>query len=147
LWFKINKTNDYTLLIRTGRATDEECEQSWLQIMNQYIEQVGINDNYKQLIEAKKNLALALVEYHITGDAHNLNFVKIHEEEIKVLEQDNQSEAERDEYDLIVTVERTLKVQIDEHTCSTKKFFSYLNQAKEENDRLEALNNKKDGNN
>lgn len=115
--------------------------------MNQYIEQVGINDNYKQLIEAKKNLALALVEYHITGDAHNLNFVKIHEEEIKVLEQDNQSEAERDEYDLIVTVERTLKVQIDEHTCSTKKFFSYLKQAKEENDRLEALNNKKDGNN
>ena len=83
LWFKINKTNDYTLLIRTGRATDEECEQSWLQIMNQYIEQVGINDNYKQLIEAKKNLALALVEYHITGDAHNLNFVKIHEEEIR----------------------------------------------------------------
>ena len=115
--------------------------------MEQYIEFIGVNDSYKQLIEAKKALAIALIDYHTTGDKQYLNFINIHEEEIRILEKDNSTGAERDEYDLIVSIERVLKVQIDENKCSTKKFFSYLKQAREEQERLEALNSKENGNN
>lgn len=145
LWFKINKTNDYSLLIKKGKATTMECGQAWEKLMAQYVEEVGVGETYKELIDARRKLAMSQIDYHVTGDEFHLNFIRIHEEEVKSLELE--TTGDYDNYDTIISIERLLNIQIDENKCSVKKFFTYLKEAKAESERIEMRNYKENGNN
>jgi hypothetical protein len=132
-WFKINETHDYTKLIKKGKATIDELAVAWFNIMDEYVKYVGISDNYKELLETKQKLYIAMIDYELTGDRNHLNFINIYK---KILDDSSETKGESNYYKTIRYVETYLGYGINETKYSARKFFETLKEAKDHYEQL-----------
>ena len=126
-WFKINETNDYSLLVVKGRFTNEELLQHWENIIDEFIFLFGLSDVFKKMFRLKKELVLLNNDLAVNPNKQWLiNKVKRLKKE---LEHINPTEKEQQNYsETIIAVENKLNRTIDEKQMSVRKFYTYLKQ-------------------
>lgn len=145
IWFKVSETKDLKHLIISGKPKDAHLAKCWFDIMSEYIELFGLNEDYKELIEARQNLILSEIQYALTKDRTELNFIQMYKVDVKIIEDRmNMSSSKSDSFKLIASVEKYLGFKINEQSLSTRKFYNYIEISKDEykKHRLEQIRRK-----
>ena len=68
-WNKIHETGDLKYLIKSDNHKDiasqnnEEMASLWMDLYQQYIDEFGVNDNFKRYMQKKQQLAAKIAEY------------------------------------------------------------------------------------
>ena len=143
IWFEVNKTKDIKKLIISGNPPYKYVDDCYFNIMDQYVKIFGISDSYKELLELKKKLRLAEIDFALTGNRVLLNHVNMYKFQLKALE--NIPETKEDEYRLIASVQKYTGLNIDPLKFSTRLFFSHVVMAQEEYDKAQLRKKQNDG--
>ncbi len=81
-WIQICETGDLKYCYKKGGRVSPTLEEHWLKLQQQYIDEFGLDENYKQQLRLKKELAILNCDIVITKDKFLNNLVKIKEAEI-----------------------------------------------------------------
>lgn len=122
LWFQINDTNDYNVLITRGRYTDSELGEIWLGVQQEYIDEFGLDSKYVEFLKLKKKLIKMEIDLAITQDRHLENLILIIKSDLDAL----YSKEKRNFHDNLVLLERSYHIIIDPLTTSVKKYYYYI---------------------
>lgn len=128
-WNKIHETGDLKYLIIAESYKDiadqnnEETAALWIDLYQQYIDEFGVNDNYKRYMQKKQQLNAKINEYIQSGDKFKLNKINILEIDIKgmVDEKEPQKFGE-----VVAGVEKFFGFQIDPKVLTVEKYYNYL---------------------
>jgi hypothetical protein len=136
-WVQIHRTGNlaYIKQLDSYRKLDVDnsltFEQIWLEIYDEYLEEFGLSNEYKEILERKKQIARMKNEFILTDNRSLLNFIKI--EELELENSFDKSETIGFE-GVVVGIEKLQGIKIE-----TKKITVY-----EYNNYLRTLNNKSD---
>lgn len=122
LWFQINDTNDYNVLITRGRYTDTELNDIWLGVQQEYIDEFGLDSKYVEFLKLKKRLIKLEIDLAITQERHLENLIFILKSDLDAL----YSKEKRNFHDNLVLLERSYHIIIDPLTTSVKKYYYYV---------------------
>ena len=128
-WNKIHETGDLKYLIIAESYKDiadqnnEATAALWIDLYQQYIDEFGVNDNYKRYMQKKQQLNAKINEYIQSGDKFKLNKINILEIDIKgmVDEKEPQKFGE-----VVAGVEKFFGFQIDPKVLTVEKYYNYL---------------------
>jgi hypothetical protein len=128
-WNKIHETGDLKYLVIADNYKDiegqnnEETANIWLDLYQQYIDEFGINNNFKRFMQKKQQLAAKIAEYIASGDKFKLNKINILEIDIKgmVDEKEPQKFGE-----VVAGVEKFFGFQIDSKVLTVQKYYNYI---------------------
>jgi hypothetical protein len=119
-WIKILETGDLKYLFKNekGRVT-KALGRLWLDLQQQYINEFGLDQNFKQQIRLKRELLELNADFIITRDNFLLNLIRIKETDIREL---NGKKAFQF-YEVLDHVEKYKGFQIDPKQTSVKKWY------------------------
>lgn len=123
-WFKINKTNDLSLLKRNYLPSFLclKPEIVWTKIYDEFIERVGLNDEFKSYLDTIKRIAIMQCDWVISPNPADKIRIK---QEIRELEEKH--EAKTIEYnEIIAKVSKMQGFRIDPKKVSVFEFYGYL---------------------
>ena len=138
-WNKIHETGELKYLIKPSfiqslvrqhpnykvmpDKNNEETAALWIDLYQQYIDEFGVNDNYKRYMQKKQQLNAKINEYIQSGDKFKLNKINILEIDIKgmVDEKEPQKFGE-----VVAGVEKFFGFQIDPKVLTVEKYYNYL---------------------
>ena len=80
------------------------------------------------------DLIHAQINFAITGDRTELNFIRMYEDQLKRL---NIPKTKEDSFELIATVEKYLGFGIDPQVYTARLFFSHIKRMQDESDMAE----------
>ncbi len=121
-WVKILETGDLQwLFIDKGRVS-EQSEDHWLILQQQYIDEFGLDENYKQQLRLMDKLKNLNLDFVLTRDRSLLNSIKITEID---LEMDSTKEA-ISFYQILDHVEKYKGFSIDPKETSVMKWYYSL---------------------
>jgi hypothetical protein len=128
-WNKIHETGDLKYLVIADNYKDieeqnnEETADLWLDLYQQYIDEFGINDDFKRFMRKKQQLAAKLAEYIASGDRFKLNKIKVIEVDIKGM----LNEKEPQKFgEVVAGVEKFFGFQIDSKVLTVQKYYNYI---------------------
>lgn len=128
-WNKIHETGDLKYLIKSDNYKDladqnnEEMASLWMDLYQQYIDEFGVNDNYKRYMQKKQQLAAKIAEYIASGDKFKLNKINIIEIDIKSMLDEKQPQKF---HDVITTLDEFFNRDIDPKVLTVQKYYSYI---------------------
>jgi hypothetical protein len=121
-WVKILETGDLKwLFIDKGRVS-EQASDHWLILQQQYIDEFGLDENYKQQLRLMEKLKTLNLDFVLTRDRSLLNVIKITEID---LEMDGSKEA-ISFYQILDYVEKYKGFSIDPKKTSVMKWYYSL---------------------
>jgi len=122
-WIKILETGDLKYLFKKskGRVT-QRIDDHWVDLQQEYIDEFGLEEGYKQQMRLKKKLLLLNIELTLTKERHLLNIIKITEAD---LSSDNQKKALKF-YEMLDHVEKYKGFSIDPYKTSVVKWYYSL---------------------
>lgn len=126
-WFKIYETNELSYILLTPPKNTEklssELKKAWENIYNQFIDFFGVSDNYRKILELKREICIRETERIIYEDESQQTFKEVAQYELDVLlkRQTNQTME-----DMTLAIEERYRFPIDEKKVSVKKYYSYL---------------------
>ena len=88
IYDKINKTNDYNLLIISGEVGEKELYKAWVKINDQIEDLIGVNPTYESFIHHKIK---ALEHYEAAickGEKWKLTLAQIEERNAEMIEKE-----------------------------------------------------------
>lgn len=128
-WMKINDTGDYTFLLKEKYKCSKfellALAARWKKIYDQYIFTFGFNDNFLDVLEIQKKIALLQIEWAETDDGILETFIDI--EKVK-LEKKNSQLQKGDFYQLKMYLEKSLGFKINPKECTVIEFYNYIKQ-------------------
>lgn len=132
-WFKLQESNDLTYLLKVQRKCSRRdifTLQTALQDMtNEYIDTFGINEDYKKILELKRDIFIKEAQLAITGERINNTFINVLKGELKIALSKSQKS---DTVDVSVHVSKYMGYRIDMKNTSVKEFYSILFHIKKE---------------
>ncbi len=132
-WFKIQETNDLSYLLYKKRGcTPKQAAilKEALQLMtNEYIDTFGISDQYKNILELKRDIRVKEILFATTGEKINKTFISVLQSKLKVALESTQKS---DTGSVIVHVNKYMGYRADLKKISVKEFYSILNEIKKE---------------
>lgn len=122
-WRLILETGDLKYLFknRKGRVS-QRCANHWDELQQEYIEEFGIEENYKQVLRLEKKLTDLNLDFVITRDRHLLNVIKMTEHDIEEIKQGESIKF----YEMLDHVEKYKGFAIDPDKYSVKKWYYSL---------------------
>lgn len=89
------------------------------QIKDEYIDTFGINDNYKRILELKKEIAILEIDMAVTGDRFIKNFIRIAQIELDSL---LKSSDKVKPYETTVRLSKHMGFAINERTICVREY-------------------------
>lgn len=122
-WRLILETGDlkYLFKSRKGRVSNR-CIDHWDTLQQEYLDEFGIEESYKQILRLEKKLLNLNLDFVIERDRFLLNMIKITEADIKALK----SEESVKFYEMLDHVEKYKGFAIDPDKYSVKKWYYSL---------------------
>lgn len=84
-WNEIHVNQTYQPLVISGEATDRELESVWEKIFDQYIDEIGFSDNYKEVLEKQREILINKCDLGLTEDKALKTIIQINEIELNEL--------------------------------------------------------------
>ena len=122
-WMKIIETGDLKYLFKNGKGrVSERCIEHWQNLQQQYIDEFGLDENYKKILRLEAKLISLNCDFVLTRDRHLLNLIKITEFDIKGSKQGESMKF----YQMLDLVEKYKGFAIDPDNYSVKKWYYTL---------------------
>lgn len=124
---KVIETKELTFLQRdeNSKATQEELSNAWNQISEQVAAVSGVDDLQQKYIMLQVDIENLTIDYLINRDASLITLIKTKQRELKKLMDRFEGNTNFDEQ--IAAVELAFKFQIDDRKTTVKRFFTYVN--------------------
>ena len=124
IWENIKQTNDFSLFIIKGEYLAEELKAIWFKICNEFIQDFGTSDTYKEYMRLKKKRALLHCDLLLTGNRFkNFEMNIVTAQMINVMKTKNIKFEE-----LVAYLDGKVGFPIDTMKTSAKRFYYYVNQ-------------------
>jgi len=128
-WNKIHETGDLKYLVIAEDYKDIEGQNTedmagfWMELYQQYIDEFGVNKDYKRYMQKKQQLCASIADYIASGDKFKLNKINILNIDIKgmVNEKEPQKFGE-----VVAGVEKFFGFQIDPKALTVQKYYNYI---------------------
>lgn len=121
-WFAIHETNDYNGLVIKGRYSDDELDDLWTEIQQQYIDEFGLDEKFAEYLRLNKKLINLKIDLAVTERRHLENVILIVQSDIDGL----YTAQKQTFHDNLVLLEKSYQIIIDPMTTSTKKYYYYI---------------------
>ena len=123
LFDKIDKSGDFKLLIKPGKRYKGDLEKVWEKIYDEYLNEFGISNKYKDYINLKIAQAELITDHRVNGNKVSKTLAKVKEQEAKTL---MESVGESSLSDMAAKLSKNMGFMVDPHTVSVYMFISYL---------------------
>lgn len=131
-WFRVQETNDLTWILYKKR----ECSKPELDVLfkalegmtDQYIDTFGISDNYREILETKRDIAVNKASVALGDKTHSV-FVTILEDKLKTLAS---STEKNDWMRAKVHAEKYMGRAINTRDTTVHEFYTILQELKKE---------------
>ena len=122
-WRLILETGDLKHLFKSGKGrVSERCIEHWDVLQQQYLDEFGLDENYKQVLRLQNKLMNLNLDFVITKDRFLLNLIKITETDIDALKQGEDVKF----FEMLDVVEKYKGFAIDPNTYSVIKWYYSL---------------------
>ena len=122
-WMKVLETSDLKWLFISGKGrVIKKTAEHWLELQQQYIDEFGLDENYKLQLKLMEKLKNLNCDFVITGERHYLNVIKMVEID---LEQKNSQKVIKF-FEMLDHVEKYKGYEIDPHKTSVLKYYYTL---------------------
>jgi hypothetical protein len=108
----------------------------WGDLFDSYLDHFGISKDLQKIVQLKRDIAVLSAEAILYNQPYKMTFVFVKQKQLELLQKDNDSSKSLKFEEQVVSLERWLKIRIDEKTVTTVKFLTYLQQYNEEANRL-----------
>ena len=95
----------------------------WLNLYQQYIDEIGLESGFVNYIRLKKKLALNIAKYISSGDRFELNRINLLSDEVESLEITKPTEKIGQ---VVVSIEKYFGFIIDLKATSVSKYYNYI---------------------
>jgi len=82
-WLILEESIEY--LVISGKPTEKQLLNAWLEVFQGYIDQCGISDEYEKILRLSKKLVIARIKLATTGERYHVNAIEDCEDAIKDL--------------------------------------------------------------
>lgn len=131
VWEKVHKSGDLShLYVKPKKVTKKDVpklQAAWEKIYDEYLSEFGLTETFADIMELKRQIALANLRVILTGDRIYVTEAKIKEIELAELERVAHSGSIMDAKKAI---EMQYKFQLNMNTTSIREFYSYLKDIK-----------------
>ena len=129
-WKKIHDTNDLKWLFVTKQEVEnnELLERRWALIYDEYLNEFGLSDDYKEILKVKRKIANLQADYIIKGDRVLLNFINIEKNALESLY--DTSKKGSTFRDSLVHLEKMQGIKINTKTITVADYYNYLRSIK-----------------
>ena len=127
-WWKIAETSSLIYLQKLDFYDKEDYSyhafELWNKLQNEYLEEFGITDEFRQMLELKKKWINKKSEFLLTGERFKLTEIDIIEVQIN---DTMTSKITVDKDDTLIMLEQKLGRELNPKNISVKKYFKYVN--------------------
>ena len=126
-WWKIAETGQLGYLYKDEKEYnkhDNSLVELWSKIQDEYLEEFGITDDFKEMLTLKKRWITQKANFLITGERFLLNEIEEIEIDLKEIENTNIT-VKKD--DTVIMLEEKLGRELEPKKMSVKKYYSYIN--------------------
>lgn len=121
-WIKILETSDLSYIFISEGIIVNRTEEHWLELQQQYIDEFGLDETYKQRLRLMEQLKNFNIEFVLTRDRFILNLIKICESDIQILNIGKSIKF----YEMVDHVEKYKGFRIDPKKISVKSWYYSL---------------------
>jgi len=111
------------LLIKEGKPSDEELQDVWTKIYDEFIKEIGLSSEFIALLKKKEKLHSLRCKYIISRKRVFLTQIEILEDSIKRTEEREFVDRFREN---VVEIERFMKRGINAQEITVAQYHSYL---------------------
>jgi len=127
-WWRIADTGNLIYLKKLeyyeGNDYSNYAFDLWNKLQNEYLDEFGITDEFRQMLELKKKWIDIKTDYLITGVRFKLTEIDMIEAEIN---ENMTVKINVDKDDTLIMLEQKLGRELNPKTISVKKYFKYIN--------------------
>lgn len=122
-WIKTLETGRLEWIFREGKGrVTKKIAEHWLNLQQQYIDEFGLDENFKQRIRLQKKLIALNLEFVETRDRFLLNVIRMTEADLETQGQEKAIKF----YQILDHVEKYKGFAIDPHKTSVIKWYYSL---------------------
>ena len=121
-WIKILETGDLNFMFKTKGKITERVGEEWLDLQQQYTDEFGLDEQYKQKLRLMKQLNSLNLDFVITKDRSLLNVIRMVEIDIAA----SQNKKVIKFYEMVDHVEKHKGLNIDPYKTSVIKWYYSL---------------------
>ena len=126
-WWKIAETGNLGYLYKDEKeynSNDNSLVELWSKIQDEYLDEFGITDDFKEMLTLKKRWINQKANFLITGERFLLNEIEEIEIDLKEIEQGGVT-VKKDE--TVIMLEEKLGRELEPKNMSVKKYYNYIN--------------------
>ena len=126
-WWRIAESGNLIYLHKGNYDKEDYTYKAyllWNKLQNEYLDEFGITEEFRQILELKKKWISKKTEFLLTGERFKLTEIDMIEAEIS--ETSSTKTANKKE-DSIIILERKLGFPLDDKILSVKKYYNYIN--------------------
>ncbi len=129
-WKKIHDTNELKWLFVTKQEVEnnELLEKRWALIYDEYLNEFGLSDEYKEILNVKRKIANLQADYIIKGDRVILNFINIEKNALESLYDTSKKGSSFRES--LVHLEKMQGIKINTKKITVADYYNYLRSIK-----------------
>ncbi len=129
-WKKIHDTNELKWLFVTKQEVEnnELLEKRWALIYDEYLNEFGLSDEYKEILNVKRKIANLQADYIIKGDRVILNFINIEKNALESLYDTSKKGSSFRES--LVHLEKMQGIKINTKQITVADYYNYLRSIK-----------------
>lgn len=129
-WKKIHDTNELKWLFVTKQEVEnnELLERRWALIYDEYLNEFGLSDEYKEILNVKRKIANLQADYIIKGDRVILNFINIEKNALESLYDTSKKGSSFRES--LVHLEKMQGIKINTKQITVADYYNYLRSIK-----------------
>lgn len=125
-WQKIHETGELSWLFNKRVKIDNttELELVWANIYDEYLHIFGLSNDFKEVLELKKSIAIQKADYIIKEDRVLLNYIAVDEERLKSLYEKTKGGA--DFRESLIHIEKMQSIKINTKKITVADYYNYL---------------------
>jgi len=136
-WRKINETNDLKYLLKQKCGLTKKkfliLQQAWEKLYDNFLDTFGINDDFKKVMELKRDILVLKINMQMDKDPFIINFIEMKEVELNAIIKSGESGISFNE--IKAHVAKFMGFAINEKETSTRDYYTYVELFKKENGR------------
>ena len=129
-WKKIHDTNELKWLFVTKQEVEnnELLEKRWALIYDEYLNEFGLSDEYKEILNVKRKIANLQADYIIKGNRITLNYINIEKNALESLYDSSKKGSSFRES--LVHLEKMQGIKINTKQITVADYYNYLRSIK-----------------
>lgn len=123
-WWQIADTSKLSYLRKDENYEEDDFPiELWFKIQNEYLDEFGFTDDFRQIIELRKKWIKKKTDYLVTNNRFNLTEIEIIEGKMSEL---IDAKIKVDKFKSVILLEKELHREINPKLISVKKYYKYM---------------------